>query len=54
MPSNITKDEAYEQPCNHPEHNPPGFIVIPQGHKLEHKCPACGKESIVRPIAISF
>ena len=28
--------------CFHPEHNPPGMIVIPSGHELVHTCPACG------------
>ncbi len=27
--------------CKHPEHNPPGHIVLPPG-VYEHTCPACG------------
>lgn len=27
--------------CRHPEHNPPGMIVLPDG-LYEHVCPGCG------------
>lgn len=33
--------------CQHPEHNPPNMIVIPQGKKLVHECPACGEVQVV-------
>ena len=29
------------QPCFHPEHNPPGMIVLPAG-TYRHTCPSCG------------
>ena len=28
--------------CNHPEHNPPGYMVYVSGF-YEHICPACGQ-----------
>lgn len=28
-------------PCAHPEHNPPGMIVLSPG-VYEHVCPSCG------------
>jgi hypothetical protein len=37
----------YGNPCTHPEHNPPNFICIPHGKRLVHKCPKCGKVTIV-------
>lgn len=30
------------KPCLHPEHNPPGHIVLPGGI-YEHTCPGCGQ-----------
>ena len=33
-----------ERPCSHPEHNPPGMIVLDPG-VYEHTCPACGKRT---------
>lgn len=33
--------------CNHPEHNPPGMTVLPDG-LYEHSCPECGKRAVFR------
>jgi hypothetical protein len=30
------------EPCMHPQHNPPGHIVVPHGKIYDHVCPACG------------
>lgn len=30
------------QPCTHPEHNPPGMIVLTPG-TYTYQCPACGQ-----------
>lgn len=38
--------EPIKMPCQHPEHNPPGNIVLPAGrHTWE--CPACGQRTVV-------
>ena len=54
----LDKDGFFDLPkiktCNHPSHNPPGYIVIPQGKGLRHTCPSCGKVSIVIPQQISL
>lgn len=34
-------DFPYDRPCHHPEHNPPGMIVLPSG-TYEYTCPGCG------------
>jgi hypothetical protein len=31
-----------EERCNHPEHNPPMFMVYQPG-RYRHTCPHCGK-----------
>jgi hypothetical protein len=31
-----------QQPCLHPEHNPPTMIVLEPG-TYEHTCPGCGR-----------
>lgn len=33
------------RPCRHPEHNPPGMIVLSPG-TYEHTCPACKKTTV--------
>jgi len=43
----LPKEYWPEKPCVHPEHNPPGFIVIPHGKMLRHTCPGCGKVTVV-------
>lgn len=40
--------------CNHPEHEPPRHLHIPQGKGYKHVCPSCGKVSIITPQQISF
>lgn len=37
--------DAPPPPCPHPEHNPPGMIVLEDG-TYEHICPACGKRQV--------
>lgn len=32
--------------CRHPEHDPPGHIVLEPG-TYEHTCPGCGRVQIV-------
>jgi len=43
-----------QEPCIHPEHNPPGHIVIKQGDILEHECPACKEITILRPSMVTW
>lgn len=33
-----------EKSCRHPEHNPPGHIVLPPGEH-EYTCPGCGQKT---------
>jgi predicted RNA-binding Zn-ribbon protein involved in translation (DUF1610 family) len=33
--------------CSHPEHNPPGQIVLPPG-LYEYTCPGCGRSIVIR------
>lgn len=40
--------------CRHPEHNPPGYLHIPQGKGYRHVCPACGAEAILIPPQITY
>jgi hypothetical protein len=35
-------DLPKEAICRHPDHEPPGHIVLPPG-VYEHTCPGCGK-----------
>lgn len=40
------------EPCRHPEHEPPGMIVLPSGAHT-WKCPGCGKTitfHVTRPL----
>jgi len=34
------------KPCLHPEHDPPGYIVLPPG-TYEYECPACGRKIVI-------
>lgn len=34
------------RPCRHPEHNPPGNIVLQHG-RYEYTCPGCGSVTVV-------
>lgn len=43
-----------EKKCNHPGHQPPSHICIPQGKGYRHVCPACGVETVLIPPQISF
>lgn len=40
--------------CNHPEHNPPSHIYIPQGKGYRHVCPGCKKAVDLIPPQITF
>ena len=42
--SGLRKIADAPNPCRHPEHNPPGNIVLDPG-TYEYVCPACGKVS---------
>lgn len=47
MPTRRIDDEktwtpASVKPCQHPEHVPPGMIVLEPG-RYEHTCPGCGR-----------
>ena len=43
----VEDDDSWVEPCLHPAHNPPIHIWIPSGKKLRHKCPGCGKETVI-------
>ncbi len=47
--SGFEDDTQSVWPCRHPEHDPPGHIVIPQGKIYRHICPGCGSEAVLRP-----
>lgn len=40
--------------CNHPDHEPPKHLHIPQGKGYRHICSGCGKETILIPPQITF
>lgn len=50
----IVDDDKWPKPCGHPQHEPPGHIVIPQGKKMIHTCPGCGATITIRPMAMYF
>lgn len=52
--SGFFNDNEIMKPCSHPEHNPPSHLYIPVGKKYRHICPACNKETVLKPIQISF
>ena len=33
------------KPCLHPEHNPPGHVVLEDG-VYEYECPGCGAKTV--------
>lgn len=35
------EDVPLHKICNHPEHNPPMGLYVPQGKVYVHICPAC-------------
>lgn len=41
------------QKCNHPNHEPPKHLFIPQGKGYRHVCPACGTVTNLVPPQIS-
>lgn len=53
MPTTF-EDIPVQERCSHPEHNPPMHIVIPPGKRMRHVCPACGKETVVEPLQITW
>lgn len=42
------EDLDEEQPCIHPEHNPPTHLFIPPGKQYRHVCPGCEREVVLR------
>lgn len=36
----------YDEVCRHPEHNPPGLIVLKPGRHT-YVCPGCGATALV-------
>ena len=40
--------------CEHPEHNTPTHIYIPQGKGYKHVCPNCGNVIIMTPSQTSL
>lgn len=34
-----------EEPCFHPEHDPPKHVCLPPGI-YEHECPGCGRKKV--------
>ena len=39
-------------PCDHPEHNPPGSVVLEQPARWV--CPGCGRSVLVRPSGLRW
>lgn len=35
------------KPCQHPRHNPPGMVVLPEGVH-SYQCPGCGTVQEIR------
>lgn len=51
VPEENEQWKQYREPCRHPEHDPPGMIVLPPGlHRWQ--CPACGAECTFRVNAV--
>lgn len=47
-------EDNWKKTCKHPGHKPPGHMVIPQGKRYVHICPACGTKVILTAPQISF
>jgi hypothetical protein len=47
MPFVDHKPEPKDERCRHPEHNPPGHIVLPAGTHT-YQCPGCGQQQTFR------
>lgn len=43
----VSRWTGYGTACVHPEHKPPGMIVLEPG-TWEHTCPACGEKTVFR------
>ncbi len=39
--------DAPPEPCRHPEHKPPGMVVLDPG-TYEHECPGCKAKQIIK------
>lgn len=50
----ITKISYGKSPCLDPNHKAPMHICIPAGYKLEHVCPSCGKETLIKSTEIIY
>lgn len=40
--------------CNHPSHELPTHLHIPQGKGYRHVCPNCGKVTVIIPPQVSL
>ena len=49
MPFIDHKPESEPRACQHPEHNPPGMIALPEGTHT-WQCPACGETKTIRVV----
>lgn len=47
MKNNIDRELKQIKPCISPYHDPPSMIVIPMGQSITHRCPMCGKETVL-------
>ncbi len=47
-------DLPFKKQCNHPEHEPPKYLHIPQGKGYKHICPSCGEATTIIPTQISL
>lgn len=47
MKNNIDREWKQIKPCISPYHDPPSMIVIPMGQSITHRCPMCGKETVL-------
>ena len=49
----LRKIKSAEEPCRHPEHNPPMHIHLEPG-VYEYVCPACGRTVIFSVPPVTF
>jgi hypothetical protein len=47
-------DLPKQQTCNHPEHEAPKHLCIPQGKGYRHICPKCGRVQEIIPQQITL
>ena len=45
----IPRHTNWDKFCKHPNHNPPGHIVVPNDKIYRHVCPACGSVGYIHP-----